>query len=471
MIKGTIIRTLYVLLAASIFFAACRKREGLSLSDNYVIFESNAQGIVESENSITVKVKLSRGTDKDIPVSINLTPQGVVYGTDFTTTPAAMAGSLSVTIPPGNDEASFTINKVPGVLFDGDEKIIFNLYSSAAPVLIGATRQFTLSFAELVANSSSYTIDGGGATYPNKVFLDLSANRQTKVLRTNWDLGFYTAAGADSFRVILNSSVGMMAKQLNKNDLNTVTSADTLGLSLDLAYSPFTPVPSQMAYVDYPTGDISRTAISMISPVAGDNKVYIINRGSGIGTPALSRGWKKIRIIRNSAGGYTLQHADIAATTFTSVDIAKDEAYFFKYISLDNGPVSVEPEKKKWDIAWTYFGNTTNFGGGEVPYLFQDFIIQNRNVAIAKVLTTTKTYESFTAANLADGTITAWSTSQTAIGADWRRTTPSPAQTYADRFYIIRDGENNYYKVKFTSLTEGGIRGFPAIAYELIKRG
>ena len=131
----------------------------------------------------------------------------------------------------------------------------------------------------------------------------------------------------------------------------------------------------------------------------------------------------------------------------------------------------MEPEKKKWDIAWTYFANTTNFGGGEVPYLFQDFIIQNRNVAIAKVLTSAKTYEAFTAANLLDGTITSWNTSQISIGADWRRTTPSPAQTFSDRFYIIRDGENNYYKIKFTSLTDAGVRGYPAIAYELIKRG
>jgi hypothetical protein len=471
MIKGTIIRTLYVSFAAIALFTGCRKREGLSLPDNYVVFESDAQGIVESESSITVRVKLSRGTDKDIPLSINLTMQGVVYGTDFTTAPAAVGNSLSIIVPSGNNEASFTINKMPGVLFDGDEKIVLGLYSSASPVLIGTIRQFTLSFAELVANSSSYTIDGGGTTYPNKVFLDLSSNRQTKVLRTNWDLGFYTAAGADSFRVILNSSVGMMAKQLNKNDLTTVTAADTLGFSLDVAYSSFSPVPSQMAYVDYPNGDITRTAISMISPVAADNKVYIVNRGSGIGSPASARGWKKIRIIRNAAGGYTLQHADIAATTFTSVDIPKDEAYFFKYISLDSGPVSVEPEKKKWDIAWTYFGNTTNFGGGEVPYLFQDFVIQNRNVAVAKILTATKSYESFTAANLTDGTVTAWSNSQTAIGADWRRTTPSPAQTHADRYYIIRDGDNNYYKVKFTSLTDAGVRGYPAIAYELIKRG
>jgi hypothetical protein len=459
-------RTIALSLAVIVLFGACRKRADISLPDNLVVFTSTEQGMTATENSITVKVKLSRGTDKDVPVTVKFVEQGVVYGTQYTTTPAANAGSIQLVVPSGNNEASFTINKVPGNLFYGDEKINFELYSSGAPVLIGAKKTFALSFGELVATNSALTVDGGGSTYPNKVFIDLSANRQTAVPRTNWDLGFYTAA--DTFRVILNSSVGMMAKQINKNDLGAVTAADTIGFSADVAYSPFAPAVSQMPYVDYHNGDIMRTAISAIASTATDNKVYIVNRGLGAGTP---RGWKKIRILRNAGGGYTLQHADIAATTFTTIEIAKDDAYFFKYISFDNGAVNVEPTKKKWDLAWTYFGLTTNFGGGEVPYLFQDIVLQNRNVLTAKVLTSVKAYDDFTEANLADGTITAWNSSQTAIGSDWRRTTPSPAQTHADRYYIIKDGEGNYYKVKFTALTDNGQRGFPSIAFALVKKG
>jgi hypothetical protein len=469
--KGITLQPAFVLLLGILVLAGCRKREELSLPDNYVVFESNAQGITEADNSIVVKVKLSRGTDKDIPLVINLAATNAVYGTDFTTTPAAANGSLSITVPSGNNEASFTVNKVPGVLFDGDEKVVFDLYSSASPVLIGVTKQQVLSFAELVATSSAYMIDGGGPTYPSTVFIDLSANRQTAVQRTSWDMGFYTAAGTDSFYAVLNSSTAMMVKKIGKNDLNAVTAADTAGFSLDVAYSPFAPVPTQMPYVDYPNGDISRTAIGQVAANAADNNVFIVNRGSGIGTPAPARGWKKIRILRNASGGYTLQHADIAATSFTSIDIPKDASYFFKYVSFENGIVSVAPQKKKWDLAWSYFGSTTNFGGGEVPYMFQDIIFQNRNVAIVKVLETAKGYDSFTEANLTDGTITSWNSLQLAIGSDWRRTTPSPAQTHADRYYIIRDGDNNYYKLKFTSLTNGGVRGFPSIAYQLIKRG
>jgi hypothetical protein len=471
MTRNSFLRIAVLAFAAMIIISSCRKRTDISLPDNLVVFAASEQGLAAAENSIVVKIKLSRGTDKEIPVTINFSPEGVVYGTDFTTTPVATSNTLNLVIPSGNNEASFTVSKVPGAVFDGDEKIVFDIYSSGTPVLIGNGKRFTLNFAELVSASSSFMIDGGGTTYPNKVFIDLSANRQTGVLRSNWDLGFYTAAGTDSFRVILNSSVGMMAKQINKNDLNAVTATDTLGFLSDVAYSPFAPVVTQMAYVDYPNGDITRTAIGLVSATASDNKVFIVNRGAGAGNPAPARGWKKIRIIRNGTGGYTLQHADIAATTFTSIDIAKDDAYFFKYVSFDNGAVSVEPTKKKWDLAWTYFANVTNFGGGEVPYLFQDFIIQNRNVQVAKVLVAIKNFDAFNEASLTDGTITSWNSSQTSIGADWRRTTPSPAQTWDDRYYIIKDGDNNYYKVKFTALTNGGVRGYPSISYALVKKG
>lgn len=467
MFTKNLLRTGIGLLLAVLVITACRKRDA-DLPDNYAVFETSAQGLSAAENGITVKVKLSRGVTGDIPVVINLTEQGVLYGTDYTTVPAAAAGKISVIVPSGNNETSFTLTKVAGVLFDGDEKVVFDIFSSGSPVIIGTTKQFTLSFGELVASSSVATINGGGATYPNKVFIDLSANRQTPVLRTNWDLGFYT--GNDDFRVILNSSSAMMAKQISKNDLNTVSAADTVGFSSDVVFSQAAPTTSSLAYIDYPGGDLTRTAIAAIAATAADNKVYIINRGTGVGSPAPARGWKKIRIIRNASGGYTLQHAEIAATTFTTIDIAKDDAYFFKYISLETGAVNVEPQKKKWDLAWTYFSNVTNFGSGEVPYLFQDIILINRNVQVAKVLTATKAFADFAAADIA---AQPFLTTQNAIASDWRSgggPTSAPA-VRTDRYYIIKEGDNNYYKLRFTALTSNGERGYPAFEAIWLMKG
>ncbi len=461
-------RTLLILLAATLFTTACRKRMIGEIADNLVNFEYAAQGLEEAKNSITLKVKLVRPTDRDIAVTINLTETQLAYGVKYTTTPAAVSGKLTINIPSGNNEASFTVSKVASVLYDGDEKLFFDLYSSAAPIFIGASKQLALTFKELVATNANLVVNGGGPTYGNKVFIDLSANRQTPVLRTSWDLGFYS--GADDYRVILNSSSAMMAKPINKTNLATVTAADTLGFFADVFFNGIAPTVSSLPYIDYPTGDLNKTAIATISATAADNKVYIVNRGSGVGSPAPARGWKKIRIIRNAAGGYTLQHADIAATTFSSIDIAKDDAYFFKYLSFETGAVTVEPTKKKWDLAWTFFSNTTNFGSGEVPYLFQDVLLINRNVQIAKVMTSAKTFADFNEADIAAQTFL---NTQNAIAADWRsgggpNTMPA---VRTDRFYIVKDGDNNYYKIRFTALTQNGDRGYPAYESVLIKRG
>lgn len=469
MVKLNVGKISAILLMTALLIGACRKKDAvLQEPDNLANFEATAQGIGAAENSIVVKVKLLRAVTSNVTVVLNVTEQGVQYGTDYTTTPEATStagtGSISLTIPSGSSEGSVTIKKVAGALFDGDEKLVLDVYSTSAPVIIGATKQFTLSFSELVAASATATIEGGGVNYPNKVFIDLSANRHTGVVRTAWDLGFY--GGAD-FRVILNSSTAMMAKQINKTDLNQVTSADTVGFS---SVVTFTLETSALAYIDYPSGDLTRTAIAEIAANAADNKVYIVNRGLGIGSPAPERGWKKIRIIRNTSGGYTLQYADIAATSYQEINIAKDANYFFKYISFETGAVNVEPAATKWDIAWTYFSNSTNFGGGEIPYLFQDVILQNRNVQVAKVMTATKTFEAFAEADLTNLT---WSSSQIAIGSDWRSgggpTTEPSVRT--DRFYVVKDGDNNYYKLRFTGLKRNEERGYPSYEIALIKEG
>ncbi len=454
-------------IALLILGAGCRKRTA-DLPDVYVAFESSEQGITASESTITVKLKLSRFTDSILPVTVQLAEQDLAYGIDYTTVPAVEAGKLLVNVPAGANEVSFVLNKVNGVLFDGDEKIVFDLGQTMQKVSVGVTSRFTLSFAELIAQQPSLTINGGGVLFSNKVFMDLSANRQTSVNRSIWDLGFYT--GNDQFRVILNSSTAMMARAVNKNDLNAVSGADTSGFSTEVAFNQFAPVTTSLPYIDYPNGDLSRTAIAAVSAIAEENKVYIVNRGLAPGNPTPARGWKKIRVLRNASGGYTLQYADINATSFSTIDIAKDENYFFKYISFDNGAANVEPVKKKWDLAWTYFSNVTNFGAGEVPYLFQDIILLNRNVSIAKVMTATKAFADFTAA---DANTQTYMTSQNAIAADWRSgggpgVSPS---VRSDRYYILKDGDNNYYKLRFTALTQNGERGYPAFEAVWLKKG
>jgi hypothetical protein len=459
-----------------LFFTACK--EDPELPDNVVGFQSAELGITESETELDIVITLSREATEAADITISVDENGLAYNFDYSTFPAATGNLITVPVTVGATEVTLTVTKAEGVLFDGDETLVFTITDAPASLVVSDDNQLTLSFAEIVATSGDMEINGGGATYPNKVFIDLSANRQTAVARTAWDLGFYSG---DDFRVILNSSNGMMAYALDKTDLASVTNADTAvlrsRLSLDAVFAAInsnpTPewVPSAIGWIDDPTGDLTKTAIAQVSAAASENKVYIINRGSGPGTPATALGWKKIRIIRNG-NGYTLQHADIAASTFSELQITKNSTIGFQYINFNTGNVEVEPTSDKWDIAWTGFANSTNFGSGPVPYYFQDVVLQNRSgLQTVQVLTSTKTFEAFTEADL--NSLDFSTQSQTKIGTNWRSGggPGGPPSIRTDRFYVIKDADNNYYKLKFTALTTNGERGRPQFEFALIKSG
>lgn len=449
-----------------------------ALPDNIVQFESDQLGIAEDENEIAINLSLSRETSEaDTVLTIQLQPTGVANTIDFVTSPATSA-SNTITLPvaKGATALSFTLKKVAGVLFDGDEQITFTITQVPKSLVLGEKSQLTLSFAEIVAAGSSMEINGGGATYPNKVFIDLSANRQTAVARTTWDFAF--SSGAD-FRVILNSSNGMMARALDKTDLNSVTAADTVGFGIQQSMAGvFAAVnsdpkpswlPTSINWIDAPSGDLTKTAIAEVSATASENKVYIVNLGDGPGNPAPNLGWKKIRVLRNGSG-YTIQHADISAATFSEIQLVKNTTFAFQYASLATGVLEVEPAKDKWDIAWTGFSNTLASGVGyDIPYYFQDMILQNTTgVQTVEIRTTTKSYDAFAESDIA--TLDFGTQSQEKIGSKWRDTRSTPA-VRTDRFYVIKDSESNYYKLRFTALTTDGVRGRPKFEFALLKKG
>lgn len=443
-------------LALALFLNACKEDEPAQ-PDNLVQFSAAEVGISEGESNVTLDIQFSRAVSEAVSLEVSIAGSGITYGTDFTTTPAATDGKITWSVPAGSSGTEVIIHKAEGVLLDGDETVVLTFNSIASALVAGEKQQVVVNFAEILSTGAVLDINGGGASYPNKVFIDLSANRQTAVDRNAWDFGFY--AGADDFRVTLNSSVGMLARALEKTDLNMVTASDTTGFKSAMAVG-FTATHAAVSWIDAPNGQLGQTAIAQISATAEENKVYIINRGSA------AKNWKKVRVLRNG-DGYTIQYADIAATSFNSINIPKSETHDFVYAHLENGVVSVEPARGRWDIAWTYFINTTGAPGSEIPYGFQDIVLQNRfDVSIAKV--TALAYNAFDEGDL-EG-ISFSTDTQLSIGSDWRVTQPSAAVN-TDRFYVIKDATGNYYKLRFTAITKDGVRGTPQIEYALVKRG
>jgi hypothetical protein len=320
--------------------------------------------------------------------------------------------------------------------------------------------------AQIQLNGIAATESGGSAG--NAVYLDLSADKQIAVLRSGWDLGFY--CGAD-FRVILNNTSSAGAKVLTQNDLTVVGAADTIGLTL--ATSQTNPLPEQLPWFDNVTGDLAKTVIPAISATDADNKVIILNRGTGGGISV--RPWIKLRVLRSASGGYILQFAGIQEATFKTLQVPKDAIYNFKFISFENGIIDVQPEKERWDLVWSYSVFETNFGAGQVPYNFSDLIAVND---LAGVTVATKTYAdaatalaAYAAFNKDSVTNTTLLTGRWTIGSSWRSTQPATGARL-NRFYIIKDPNGNYYKFKCLAMgvgTDGGVRGKPQFAYTLIK--
>ncbi|WP_113661813.1 HmuY family protein [Pedobacter nanyangensis] len=326
-----------------------------------------------------------------------------------------------------------------------------------------------------VSDGSTMTLNGliaseTGSAAGNSVYVDFSADKQTSVARASWDLAFYS--GSD-FRVALNNTSSAGAKVLSATSLTAVGETDTVGLTL--AFNQMAPLATDFAFYDNINGNIASTVIPAVSATATENKVVILNRGTGGGIG--SRSWIKLLVSRNTSGGYTVQYGTIKQTTgFKSVDVSKDAGFNFKFLSLTSGAtVNVEPAKSSWDIVWGYSVYQTSFGGVTVPYNFSDLVFLNTlgGVTAAQISTTTKTYAAYAEADVAN---TTFSSARDVIGSNWRVTsvtaTSGPIGVNANVFYVVKDGSGNVYKLKFNSFisNDGGTRGKPVIEYKLVKK-
>ncbi len=305
-----------------------------------------------------------------------------------------------------------------------------------------------------------------GSVAGNAVYLDFSTEKTTAVLRSSWDLGFYSGP---EFRVILNNTSSAGVKVTSKFDLNSVGAADTMGLTLSTSQT--NPQTTDLAYFDNINGDLLQTAIPAVSANDAANPVIILNRGTG-GAIA-PRPWIKLRVLRNS-NGYTIQYAGIQETTFQTYTIAKNDSYNFQFLSFANGIVNAEPEKLKWDLVWSYSVYRANFGSGFVPYNFSDLIAVNY---LSDVQVKEKTYADATIANAAYAAFNRdsintnpVSTGRWTIGSTWRSTQPATGAR-TEKFYLVKDANGNYYKFKCLAMgvgSDGGTRGKPEFKYALI---
>ncbi|MDX2303131.1 MAG: HmuY family protein [Microscillaceae bacterium] len=459
----------FILLFGLLCFTGCNEED--EPQPITVNFTNTSVGISTDNPQVTVSITFSRPAATSGTLNISVNSNNLTYGQDqdFYTNPAANNNTLALNYRAGDDGLSFEVLAGTARNIQQDEQVVFSIDPQAnTEVLVGINPTLSLTFSEnFIALSGTVELNGGNqgsSINLNQAFFDLSKLLQTTVDKKSWDIGFYTASG--EHRVVLNGSAGVMARPLNKNDLNAVTVQDTVGFAALMTIPPpgFDASIGSVAWIDAPDGDLSKTAFGNISATDTNNQVFIVKDATGTA-------WKKVRVLQNGAN-YTLQYADIEGTSFNTLTITKNQDYNHIFFDFTNGIVSVEPPKDQWDLMYGSYTEILNVGGpgADIPYSFNDYIILNRDqVSVAMVMTSAVSYEDFGISDLAALT---FSSKTNAIGASWRQGggPSSPPALYSDRFYVINDTQGNIYKLKFTRLTStSGQRGYPEFIYEKVQ--
>lgn len=332
----------------------------------------------------------------------------------------------------------------------------------------------------------------GGATQPNQVWIDLSETDpvtkgplQKLTRRTDWDLALYSGP---EFKVVLNSSIMMAAAKIpNVSNFSQVTEATVSTLKNQVQVANFNP--ANEVYIDDVKGNFPSgyTAIEEIKANDLENAVYLVNMGKEIYTGSVpvgsvatggdSRGWKKVQIVR-SGEGYKIRSADIDGNNYYEVTVTKNAAYNYNFISLKNkSEVSIQPEKKKWDLCFTVFTNTISGAGS---YIYADFVTINNvggtgayEVIVPAGTSGVEAYNNFKTSDINPSKFIY--NDQRVIGSNWRNPVGTNGlEIYGDRFYIIKDPNGYYFKLRFTRLTKANTddqgvkdeRGFPSFEYK-----
>ncbi|WP_462253219.1 HmuY family protein [Ekhidna sp.] len=450
LIKGSI----YLAVASiMMLFTACGDDDTTTVPIN-LNFANSDLGLSES---VELAINFSRPSETSGQLILGIATS-LNYGTeaDFYTDPEIINNEIIMEYETGDESVNLTISAGSSLNIAQDETITITVIESNEFEL-GTSTTATITVAEnFIAQSGIIEIDGGGSEFPNQAFIDLSKLTQHTVDKYSWDIGFNTESG--SHNVILNSSAYVMARTIDKTDIDDVSETDTVGFSAKMYISNYVDTEAT-EWIDHQSGDLSQTAFD-ISATNSENLVYIIKRdGDG-------RDWKKVRVVQDG-DNYTLQYADINATTHSEVTISKDESYNFIHFDLDDGVVSVEPSKTSWDIMYGTYSGIANFGAF-LAIGYNDYVILNRsNVSAAMIEEATVAYDAFTADDITSNSLVEDDIS--VIGSTWRSLVNFSLVLNEDVYYIIKDAEGNNYKLKFTRLSsESGERGYPEFKIELL---
>lgn len=473
-------RSVFRIITSLLFFltaaVSCSEDEYPGIDQFVIAFKNPSENFLSEEYQKEIELSFSHPAPEDGYVDIRFLSE-LEYGEngDFITTPIAENGSIRIPIVQGSRRAILNVEKTHVIPAGALNTIIFEIHSVFMPSKAAFSQgntQTTVFLSERASLGGTANPTVGGPNQPNQVYFNLRKKTETVVRRDAWDLAFYSG---ENFHVRLNGSLYMMAAPINSTNIDAVREADVAAIKPHMGFL----IEGSDQYVDHPNGDPNQYAIAAISENDAENPVYLLKMGNAIGTETpepggvavagADRGWKKIRILRRS-DSYILQYAEIDSNTHQEIQIPKSPAYDFTFFSLETAnTLLVTPERSHWDLNFSVATEIEAFPDGSLTaYGYSDYVQTNTlaGVQVYKVTTDIISYEDFSTSDIDP---LQFSINPRTIGSSWRNTFPSEKRVYSHIFYIIRDFEDNTYKLRFTALEdENGIRGNPQFEYKLL---
>lgn len=470
-----------IVLFSLTMLTSCEKdsKNGNNDSKEFVVaFEEQSIGYSEIVSKKELNIIFSEPALVDGTIELRVTPINAKYDVDFSTVPVAQGNIITIPFIKGATKASFVFNNLIYPHDRTDKTVQYDIEKvnySAKDVKYQGYDVMVVSFDTAIGGVLMPTL--GGPSQPMQVYVDLGGKAMYPIQRDSWDLAFYTDT---EYRVKLNGSIYMAASVLSSTDIDKVKESDVNHLKGKVQIGTFDP--SNVAYIDNPSGYIGATAINEIKLDDADNKVYLVNLGfkpgsndvakGSVSVTGESRGWKKIRILRRD-NDYLLQYANLDDSTHKEILIKKNPSYNFSFFSFNNDKiVDVEPTKKKWDLNFTVFTNTVDQKGDpKGSYGYSDFIVNNRYAGVTSYKITIPAKDKTMYKNFAmkDVDMTLLTADLRTIGGTWRDVA-NDKKLFNDIFYVIKDSKGNYYKMRVLSfMNEKGERGYPKFEYSLLK--
>lgn len=296
-------------------------------------------------------------------------------------------------------------------------------------------------------------VAGIGSDYGFQCYFDLSTGTFVQQIhREAWDLWF--ACAPDNPTIRIQSARKMAVWPTGSTQFST----------------NFSTTAAEWKFDDASWQD-SETAIGTWGNVQGDsvvslNQVYIIDLGFTVLGNAM--GFKKMRILGMNSTHFSIEFADLSATSGTVLSVPKETAYRGIGAKIRSNPeiVYMEPPAADWDLVFTTFTDVVYNVDSTIlePYLVTGCLSQSPVTRTSQF--TCNQWDTLAYTALASQNFL---TDAHVIGYDWK-TYDFDAGVYnihANQVYFIEDQQQNFYKLRFISFTDDlGQKGYPTFEYQ-----